>query len=43
MIYIIITLAVITTAWLVWEFKNAPLLDENYNVVKKDKDDKKTK
>ena len=43
MIYIFIILTVITTAWLVWEFKNAPLLDENYNIIKEDKDDKKTK
>jgi len=43
MIYIIITLAVAVLVWLGWEFKNAPLLDENYNVIKKDKDDKKTK
>ena len=43
MIIIIIVLAVATVAWLGWEIKNAPLLDENYNVIEKDKDDKKTK
>lgn len=40
MIYVVICILFIIIAWLSYEFHRAPLLDDDGNVIKKDKNKK---